>query len=142
MAFSYHKVLLILFLAQQTVLGQKDLLVESKSSDDVRIIADIVKNYISKFQRENRRHVSLKFTANTTGQMHKQFDLMQEVADTSTELNVTFTFLDLKTCPNQLSDLRSLNIMFVDGAQIFWYLAVIFFKKKRFNQFNGTFRSF
>lgn len=119
MAFPLHRVLLILLFAQHTFALHKSLLVESHEVDDIRIIADFVKNYITKVD-PNRRIVSVKFTANSTGQAHKQFDLMHALLASAAELNVTYTFLDLQICPHELSYLRSLNVMFVDGPQIFW----------------------
>lgn len=119
MAFPLHRVLLILLFVQHSFALHKSLLVESNEVDDIRIIADFVKNYITKID-SNRRIVSLKFTANSTGQAHKQFDLMHALLANSAELNVTYTFLDLKICPNELSNLRSLNVLFVDGPHIFW----------------------
>lgn len=119
MEFAFFKVFLLLAFAQHAVAGHGNSLVASSEDADIRIIADIVKTYTTKID-ENRRVVSLKFTATSTGQLHKQFDLMEAVLAATSELNVSYTFLDLDFCPHQLSDFRSLNVMFVDSAQIFW----------------------
>lgn len=112
----------VLFLAfvQHSIAWRKELFIASRRSDDIRIIADIVKNYVIKSLGNNHITVSFKFTATTVDQMHKQFDLMQEVLTISKDLNVTYTFLDLDICPYQIRDFRSLNVLLVDSGHTFW----------------------
>lgn len=118
--FSALRALFIVVLSvQHTIALHQNLNVEPNRHDDVHILADILKYYIARFQRDTRRLVSIESSANTFEQIHKQADIIRTVLDYTKDLPFTYSILNLHQKSSQLSAYWSFNILMVDSARIF-----------------------
>lgn len=110
---------IVVLSVQHTIALHQNLNVEPNRHDDVHILADILKNYIARFQRDTRRLVSIESSADTFEQTHKQADIIRTVLDYTKDLPFTYSILNLHKKSSQLSSYWSFNIIIVDSARIF-----------------------
>lgn len=112
--------LLLFFLCAQHTIGEHEILFENqvKQSDDLYVLTDIIKYYITRFHDDNRRLILIKSAASTTDQNRRQMDLLDMLMVASRQLQAAFMFLDLKLFPNHLSVCRGLNILFMDNPDV------------------------
>lgn len=110
--------LLLFVLCAQHVIGEPKILFDNqtKKSDDLYVLTDIIKYYIARIRGDNRRLVLIKFAAASANQNQRQMDLLDMLMVATSQLHAAFMFLDLKLFPNHLIEYRGLNILFMDNS--------------------------
>lgn len=117
--FSVLRVIFVILCFQHSMALLQHLKVEPHNHDDVHILADFLKFYITKFRHGNRRLVSLKHSADTSEQAHKQADIIRTLLEYTKDLPFSYSIINMKKKSNQLGAYLSLNIVMVDSGFIF-----------------------
>lgn len=111
--------LLIVLCVQHITAGHEHFHIKPGKSDDIHVLADFLKNYISTVHGYNRQLISIKYFASNVEQAQKQSDIIRTTIGYSKDLNVTYTFFDLNGILNNLNNFRGLSVMLVDDPEIF-----------------------
>lgn len=117
--FSVLRFLLILSCAQHITAKYESFHTEPKDFDDIHVLADFLKYYISIVHGYNRQLISIKYSATSIEQTEKQSDIIRLMVEYAKDIRITYTFLDLNRYPNNLNNLRGLNILLVDNPNVF-----------------------